>query len=189
MRLSDELPTTVEENNYLVNYIEVSADHIPRPRRESDRGKAAVPDGVYPPQTLPDYDDESPVTTPEPDTAKPIEPPEEEIPAGDFRMLFPQALVNIELEDADPTAYHDAANIIQEMAPPPSLPMFLNKSILNGTTPIKDDNSVLNYPNHTVLNHLATSSIKNNVLATSVTTRYKRKVSERSRSIIFKLDS
>ena len=41
---------------------------------------------------------------------------------------------------------------------------------------MKDDNSVLNMPNHTVLNHLATSSIKNNVLATSVTTRYKRKV-------------
>lgn len=54
--------------------------------------------------------------------------------------------------------------------------MFLGRSILNGTTPLKDDNSVLNYPNHTVLNHLATSSIKNGVLATSVTTRYKRKV-------------
>jgi hypothetical protein len=35
---------------------------------------------------------------------------------------------------------------------------------------------VLIMPNHTVLNHLATSSIKNGVLATSGTTRYKRKV-------------
>ena len=42
---------------------------------------------------------------------------------------------------------------------------------------MKDDNSVLTMPNHTVLNHLATSSIKNNVLAVSATTRYKRKVS------------
>jgi hypothetical protein len=41
---------------------------------------------------------------------------------------------------------------------------------------MKDDSSLLNNPNHTVLNHLATSSIKNGVLATSVTTRYKRKV-------------
>jgi hypothetical protein len=40
---------------------------------------------------------------------------------------------------------------------------------------MKDDSSLLNNPNHTVLNHLATSSIKNGVLATSVTTRYKRK--------------
>jgi hypothetical protein len=54
--------------------------------------------------------------------------------------------------------------------------LFLGKSILNGTTPMKDDSSVLNMPNHTVLNHLATSSIKNGVLATSGTTRYKRKV-------------
>jgi hypothetical protein len=40
---------------------------------------------------------------------------------------------------------------------------------------MKDDASVLIMPNHTVLNHLATSSIKNKVLATSATTRYKRK--------------
>lgn len=61
------------------------------------------------------------------------------------------------------------------MPPPPGLPGFLGKSILNGTTPMKDDSSVLNMPNHTVLNHLATSSIKDNVLATSVTTRYRSK--------------
>ncbi|OJD09557.1 hypothetical protein ACJ73_10226 [Blastomyces percursus] len=42
-------------------------------------------------------------------------------------------------------------------------------------TPMKDDSSVLNMPNHTTLNHLATSSIKNGVLATSVSTRYKAK--------------
>jgi hypothetical protein len=35
---------------------------------------------------------------------------------------------------------------------------------------------VLIMPNHTVLNHLATSSIKDNILATSATTRYKQKV-------------
>jgi hypothetical protein len=56
----------------------------------------------------------------------------------------------------------------------------LAKSILNGTTPHKDDASVLIMPNHTVLNHLATSSIKNGVLATSGTTRYKRKVTSLS---------
>ena len=62
-----------------------------------------------------------------------------------------------------------------KMPPPPGLPGFLGKSILNGTTPMKDDSSVLNMPNHTVLNHLATSSIKDAVLATSVTTRYQNK--------------
>ena len=68
------------------------------------------------------------------------------------------------------------ANAVMATQPvPPSLPMFLNKSILNGTLPMKDDASVLVLPNHTVLNHLATTSIKNQVLATSATTRYKRK--------------
>jgi 5'-AMP-activated protein kinase beta subunit, interaction domain/Glycogen recognition site of AMP-activated protein kinase len=62
---------------------------------------------------------------------------------------------------------------------PPSLPMFLNKSILNGSMPMKDDASVLILPNHTVLNHLATTSIRSGVLATSGTTRYKRKVCPR----------
>lgn len=69
------------------------------------------------------------------------------------------------------------ANAVMTTQPaPPSLPMFLNKSILNGQLPMKDDASVLIMPNHTVLNHLATTSIKNHVLATSATTRYKRKV-------------
>lgn len=68
-----------------------------------------------------------------------------------------------------------ASAVMGTQPTPPSLPMFLNKSILNGTLPMKDDASVLILPNHTVLNHLATTSIKNHVLATSSTTRYKRK--------------
>lgn len=71
----------------------------------------------------------------------------------------------------------ERANAAADSQPaPPSLPMFLSKSILNGTTPMKDDSSVLIMPNHTVLNHLATTNIKQGVLATSATTRYKRKV-------------
>jgi hypothetical protein len=100
---------------------------------------------------------------------------EEEVPPGDFGDAIPQFLADLDKEEEDP-AYVQAANVIGDTATPPSLPLFLGKSILNGTTPMKDDSSVLNYPNHTVLNHLATSSIKNGVLATSVTTRYKRKV-------------
>ena len=85
------------------------------------------------------------------------------------------------LEDLDAaensTRFARASAILSTQPVPPSLPMFLNKSILNGQLPMKDDASVLSMPNHTVLNHLATTSIKNHVLATSATTRYKRKVS------------
>jgi hypothetical protein len=44
-------------------------------------------------------------------------------------------------------------------------------------SPIGDDNSVLPLPSHSVVNHLATSAIRNGVLAVATTTRYKAKVS------------
>jgi 5'-AMP-activated protein kinase beta subunit, interaction domain/Glycogen recognition site of AMP-activated protein kinase len=176
MRASDDLPTAVDFTNHLVNYIEVSADEIQRQRsrRESDRtGKIAVPPGIHPPQVLPE--DFPPDSAGESDGEPDQEEPEEEIPPGDFRNIIPQFLTDID-KDEDSMTCQRAVNVISDAPLPPSLPLFLGKSILNGTTPLKDDNSVLNYPNHTVLNHLATSSIKNGVLATSVTTRYKRKV-------------
>lgn len=64
-----------------------------------------------------------------------------------------------------------------KISPPPTLPLMLGKVILNSSSHLKDDNSVLGIPNHVVLNHLATSSIKNHVLAVSATTRYRKKVS------------
>lgn len=192
MRASDNLPTAVDYTNVLVNYIEVSADDIPRPRRESDRTKipTVVPPGVYPPQVLPeadeyDYASESAPGSQEASEAeeeKEAEEVEVEVPTKNFQTTIPQFLIDVD-KDEDTNDYQQAANLIGETPPPPSLPLFLGKSILNGTTPMKDDSSVLNYPNHTVLNHLATSSIKNGVLATSATTRYKRKVCELSKSV------
>lgn len=178
MRASDDLPTAVDFTNHLVNYIEVIADDLQgqRSRRESERTmRAMVPAGVHPPQVLPET-----VTTQQTQDSldkdeEPEEEPEEEIPMGNFSGTVPQFLVDIDREEED-ADYQRAANVIADATTPPILPLFLGRSILNGTTPMKDDNSVLNYPNHTVLNHLATSSIKNGVLATSVTTRYKRKV-------------
>ena len=70
-----------------------------------------------------------------------------------------------------------AQELRRAAAPPPTLPMILSKVILNSSTSNRDDSSVLGIPNHVVLNHLATSSIKHQVLAISATTRYKRKVS------------
>jgi hypothetical protein len=173
MRNSDELPTAVDFTNVLVNYIEVSADDIPRPSPE-DMAQRRVPPGVYPPQILPETEEKD--FGPEPkETPTPEEEEEDGIPQN-FASRVPQFLVDVD-QDEDSPEYQRAANIIGDTPHPPSLPLFLGKSILNGQTPMKDDGSVLNYPNHTVLNHLATSSIKNGVLATSVTTRYKRKVS------------
>lgn len=169
MRASDTLPTAVDFTNHLVNYVEISVDDA---RKDID--KSNNPAGVYPPQTVSDSarDGKSEETA---DDSLKKEETEEEIPPGDFGGTIPQFLADLDKEEDSP-AYLRAANVIGDTATPPSLPLFLGKSILNSTTPTKDDSSVLNYPNHTVLNHLATSSIKNGVLATSATTRYKRKV-------------
>ncbi|PGG98971.1 hypothetical protein AJ80_09426 [Polytolypa hystricis UAMH7299] len=177
MRTSDHLPTAVDFTNHLVNYIEVNADEIQRTERDKlkQQAKITIPPHIYPPQVLPESLQVEPDSD-ERDRDEREEEPEEEIPLGDFRSIIPQFLSDIEREEEDSPSYQQAANVVSDSPGPPMLPLFLGKSILNGTTPMKDDNSVLNYPNHTVLNHLATSSIKNGVLATSVTTRYKRKV-------------
>ena len=171
MQLSNELPTAVDYTNILVNYIEVSADDIPAEEPAVD---GVVPDGVYPPQVLPpgtetkDHAPDSAGKTQSVDGDQPAKP----IFWGE---KIPEYLYDLE-QPEESKRYQRANRGATDFATPPNIPVFLQKLILNGTTPMKDDNSVLNMPNHTVLNHLATSSIKNQVLATSVTTRYKRKV-------------
>ncbi len=91
-----------------------------------------------------------------------------------WTTTIPRYLRDLDAQEGT-SAQQRITRAMTKMPPPPGLPGFLGKSILNGTTPMKDDSSVLNMPNHTVLNHLATSSIKDAVLATSVTTRYQNK--------------
>ena len=178
MQLSKELPTAVDFTNILVNYIEVSADDLPRTPPPKNR----IPEGLFPPQVIPEGIE---VTDHEPHSVGKAQPGED---GQASKPVFWGNEVPKYLDDLDQPEhskkYQRAARGVAEFATPPSLPLFLGKSILNGTTPMKDDSSVLNMPNHTVLNHLATSSIKNQVLATSVTTRYKRKV--RCHSTIFR---
>ncbi len=172
MRTSDDLPTAVDYTNILVNYIEVSADDVPHSDSTSEE---QVPPGLFPPQVLPATTaarDHAPDAVSNAKTRKEEEHAEPKFYTKDI----PRYLVDLDRPE-ESRQYQRAVGEIGDLPQPPSLPLFLGKSILNGTTPMKDDSSVLNMPNHTVLNHLATSSIKNGVLATSGTTRYKRKVS------------
>lgn len=170
MQLSNELPTAVDYTNILVNYIEVSADDIPKAKEE-----AKVPDGVYPPQVLP-HGTEAKDHAPDSIGKTRIGGTEVKPEPVFWGKEMPPYLLDIDKPEGS-IRQQRAARGQADFPPPPGLPLFLGKSILNGTTPMKDDSSVLNMPNHTVLNHLATSSIKNQVIATSLTTRYKRKVS------------
>jgi 5'-AMP-activated protein kinase beta subunit, interaction domain/Glycogen recognition site of AMP-activated protein kinase len=189
MQLSDELPTAVDYTNILVNYIEVSADDIPH---DESAGKPP-PQGLHPPLVHPpgvEKHDFAPQPTKDEALSK---DPTATATTDDAEKRYisttgihysdkiPQYLPDLDCDEST-NRFRRSANHIADIPQPPSLPMFLGKSILNGVTPMKDDSSVLNMPNHTVLNHLATSSIKNDVLATSLTTRYRRKVSLERRS-------
>ena len=100
------------------------------------------------------------------------------VPRAKYTRDIPELLIHLDLYgEPDNPSFVRASKATEHLPQPPSLPLFMTKSILNATTPHKDDASVLTMPNHTVINHLATSSIKSGVLATSGTTRYKKKVS------------
>jgi hypothetical protein len=154
MRTSPALPTAVDDTGILVNYLEVSSDDLPPlDRQSSSHSHGGDPKASSASNRLPG-------TTKAEAQLRYIQ----EIPAylRDF-------VENCGGGDEDIRGVDGAP-------PPPSLPMMLQKVILNTSSQKKDDASVLMIPNHAVLNHLATSSIKNSILAVSATTRYKKKV-------------
>ncbi|KAH6684422.1 5'-AMP-activated protein kinase beta subunit, interation domain-containing protein [Halenospora varia] len=173
MQCSKNLPTTVDFGNNLVNYIEVSADDVPKTT-------PATAEGLGTPIIEEDKKITNEASTSggkaveEKPKAKAAPKAKLVLPQGRYSSQVPQYLTDLDKAE-DSAAYQYAAAAIEKLPQPPSLPGFLGKPILNVPTPMKDDNSVLTMPNHTVLNHLATSSIKNNVLAVSATTRYRRK--------------
>ncbi|KAF1346585.1 5'-AMP-activated protein kinase beta subunit, interation domain-containing protein [Delphinella strobiligena] len=193
MVTSEALPTTVDYTNILVNYIEVSLDQVKNQDKSSRSGTTTptpVPAGPPAPSRPLDIRPKpvDPDSQPIPNFTAPQDPPHKTLPPKNYTSSIPQYLLDLDTyipsgkeHDTSPAAQAaryriERANAAADSQPaPPSLPMFLSKSILNGTTPMKDDSSVLIMPNHTVLNHLATTNIKQGVLATSATTRYKRK--------------
>jgi hypothetical protein len=202
MVLSKHLPTAVDFTNSLVNYIEVvpkegqslvpptsaesSAIPVPISGSVGISEKQSVvsyraPPGVHPPLTLPPTPELLAVTDaglPAPSRSSiPGIPRSLKLRDGEqFHNEIPMVLKDLDAPEESRRYQRTNAVTSTSLAPPPSLPQFLGKSILNGTTPMKDDASVLILPNHTVLNHLATTNIKNKTLASSGTTRYGRKV-------------
>ncbi|TEA19102.1 SNF1 protein kinase subunit beta-3 [Colletotrichum sidae] len=167
MQTSPDLPTTVDFGNNLVNFIEVSADDLP--------AKAPVIPGPIPAPGTVATDQAAPQASASQVDGQPKPPKGRAVPSHSaYSYEIPKYLVDFDQPEDSP-AYQHAVTAIEKLPTPPALPGFLGKPILNAAVLMKDDNSVLNMPNHTVLNHLATSSIKNNILAVSATTRYKNK--------------
>src|SRR3569833_1352110 len=167
MQTSPDLPTTVDFGNNLVNYIEVNPDDLPDKEGQEETGAAAVPKEEQKEalaRSLPSQIDRKGKLLRVKDV----------VGRDGFKGRIPLYLIDFEMAE-ETAAYQTALVAFERLPTPPGLPGFLAKPILNAAVLMKDDNSVLNMPNHTVLNHLATSSIKNNTLAVSATTRYKDK--------------
>lgn len=185
MLCSPDLPTTVDFGNNLVNYIEVSADDLPDEtspsviKNASHSAKSPTrAHNQHIPRELNNPDGGNTEVIKSHPKSRAVPPPDR------YTSQIPQYIIDLDKPE-DSIEYRNAATAIEKLPAPPSLPGFLGKPILNAATAIKDDESVLIMPNHTVLNHLATSSIKNNVLGVSVTTRYKRKVRYPRNSLVF----
>lgn len=172
MQTSPDMPTTVDFGNNLVNYIEISPDHAVVP---DEADVTATPTPAATPA------DEKRQLGQAEDGEEPPPRPYKQLPPPDaFSRIYPQYLRDFDEDESTPESKAKAdlaVEAIKKLDTPPSLPGFLAKPILNAAVLMKDDNSVLNMPNHTTLNHLATSSIKSGTLAVSATTRYRDKVS------------
>ena len=171
MLTTPHYPTTVDFGNNLVNYIEVTPDNLPpAPAETQGESDSKTPQQQQQPQG------QSVATPAEEKDNEAVPSYREIVPADQFARKLPRYLLDLDQPEDSPV-YQHAVLATEKLPNPPALPGFLSKPILNQATLRKDDNSVLTQPNHTILNHLATSSIKNNVLAVSATTRYKSKVS------------
>lgn len=199
LRTSDTLPTAVDSTGILVNYLEVNADDMltaplerqpssnhtepPPPQQQHNSAASQSEDHRHPspaqaprPQHLDhphthstlSVDEQFAFTRPRPQRYT------DTIPAylRDFEENQERYVVTSSVGHGGDR--RESGGLVK-VAPPPTLPLMLGKVILNSSSHLKDDNSVLGIPNHVVLNHLATSSIKNHVLAVGATTRYKKK--------------
>lgn len=159
LRCSDYLPTATDSMGNLVNYIEVGdevSDERPSQRPRIERNVTTSMIGDEDDDDLGDNyerlkDDESVVY---------LEPERE------YGTEIPQVFTDPEVMDKF---------VSSDFVTPPVLPPHLEGVILNSDSTEKDNNSILPIPNHVVLNHLATTSIKHNVLAVASISRYSRK--------------
>jgi len=181
MVLSLNLPTAVDFTNSLVNYLEVVPGEVPVtsggepyvpphldqgatqpiPVQRPQDGKRSS-EGSHPPMAVPPTPELNPVAGPSSVPAQASAPatanlPIHLVPERRYTKQRPQFFIDVDA-DADTAEdssedYWRSAELTRHLPTPPN-------------------------PNHTVLNHLATSSIKGGVIATSMTTRYGRKVSD-----------
>ncbi|CAI4060187.1 hypothetical protein SKDZ_05G0990 [Saccharomyces kudriavzevii ZP591] len=186
LRFSDYLPTATDQMGNFVNYMEVSAppDWTNEPQQQVTDNKA--------------YHADDNQSTKRPMSARSriaLEIEKEPDDMGDGYTRFHDetpSKPNLEYTQDIPAVFTDPnvmeqyyltldqqQNNHQNMAwlTPPQLPPHLENVILNSYSNAQTDNTsgALPIPNHVILNHLATSSIKHNTLCVASIVRYKQK--------------
>ncbi|KAL3229220.1 SNF1 protein kinase subunit beta-3 [Nakaseomyces bracarensis] len=189
LRFSDFLPTATDQMGNFVNYLEVAPpdqpEDIAKTRRGSDSGEQAQGDDRKQPMSARSR------------IALEIEREPDDLGNGYSRFHDTTPLKpNLEYTQDIPAVFTDPnvmeqyyltldqqKNNHQNMAwlTPPQLPPHLENVILNsysstqGESSNENNSGALPIPNHVILNHLATSSIKHNTLCVASIVRYKRK--------------
>lgn len=198
LRCSDLLPTATDSMGNFVNYIEVGMDlDASSPTEEPRRRHEGVHQGEewlqqqsqqkqeYEQQTLSgsqQYSAQDPLKAPvEADCEMILNDDDDALSGGGYERFHEELPLDpvYKFSSVIPAVFTDPEVMEQFVASdfvtPPQLPPHLESVILNSNSNEKDNNSVLPIPNHVVLNHLATTSIKHNVLAVASISRYSRK--------------
>ncbi|CAK9439510.1 uncharacterized protein LODBEIA_P36100 [Lodderomyces beijingensis] len=182
LRYSDFLPTATDQTGNIVNYIEVSP---PPPKVDP----AVAPTS---PQAQPKEASEPGLTTRR-STRWQLTNDDDDMGNGysryydqnpqDQQLVFTRDIPPIFTDPKVMEQYYVAidkqskSNNGQQQAwlHPPLLPPHLESVILNNFNSNENNSGALPTPNHVVLNHLATTSIKHNTLAVASIMRYKTK--------------
>lgn len=192
LRFSDFMPTATDQMGNFVNYFEVTPEHIRahhHPEPIEEREPQSRPISRKPSINRPAGRSDSMwgLTNDDDDMgggySRYHDGEDENLQGGEFRYIadippiftdpkvMEQYYIAIDKQSKSPNGQQQA------WLHPPHLPPHLENVILNNFNPQDKENNLgaLSIPNHVVLNHLATTSIKHNTLAAASIVRYKRK--------------
>ncbi|RLV86865.1 SNF1 protein kinase subunit beta-3 [Meyerozyma sp. JA9] len=192
LRFSDNLPAATDQMGNFVNYVEVTQEHVQQymESQEEAKSKASVPSHPAPQRRRSvargrsnsawrltgDDDDMGDGYSRYHDEDGNFNAPEYEY-INEIPPIFTDPKVMEQYYIAIDKQSKNQGGQQQAWLHPPQLPPHLENVNLNSQSAMDKDNNAgaLPIPNHVVLNHLATTSIKHGTLAVASIIRYKRK--------------
>jgi hypothetical protein len=198
LRFSDFLPTATDQMGNFVNYVEVTPDHIYTHLDQQNQQQQDSESPQQPPSQLVSRKSSISRTTTRTDSMWGLTNDDDDMgngysryheencdAASPFRRVkeyishIPPIFTDPKVMEQYYVAIDKQSKIQngqqQAWLHPPQIPPHLEHVILNSFSPQDNNSGALPIPNHVVLNHLATTSIKHNILAVASVVRYKQK--------------